>query len=1373
MRGGLSSELVKRLRRADPEARPIVHAEVVEAEDLIDTHDDWSSRPDSGTGLEPLLDGGIRILGSSDTHLDHGGDAISDGTDATITQLNRAGPITVLEIAWGAAGMQDVELHSLIARLDPNTGGGANIAAWHAQLFRVDQYEGEGWDVKIAAISAPTDAAPSGSAPQDVTFLLSGPSGGAVRLGEPALLQTYPTTVVMIWATTTAGAQATDCAWMAEPQTSVTVGGHGLAGFVYSVPTTTISEPAGSVWLRSAVGAPGKIGRVELVGRAYTEQVVEFTNNPLDLGAAPVGTLEFVVQGEQPGDSEITVEMDDGIAGYTEVRDGDTPESVGLASQQTYDVRVTLTPSTDGATTPTARRVGVRDLTTVSLDGLATVGGVEWSVDPVTLRGEIPEATIRVIRDGEHDYRSAIEQLLSEHYTGQIELKVYIGHHNLDRAHWLHIDSFLIDDHEDAGGAVVLTCVSPLQYAGATIPLYDAMAEKRTPVSYEGDTLKDVWDDLLDAQLGLSARYIGQGITDDTTTVTKTIEQARGKDELDAIAYIAGGAAISSQGRIKFVDMGLRAGPVAVFRKEEISAVSVTPGLRNRVEEFFVPFNWLAAEDRYDGEVRAFHGDAITKFARSYVERRDVLEDRVARWIQEEGLAETVGEREIERLGTGLIYWTFRSQYPYPELEPGDVVAVETDRFLAADPTTPTIRVLKGPLWALGVIQSVGNVMGTEFTVWIQGYASIVPSLLTITREGYGIVECDPILDEDDGVWKIVPQRTGAALSVIYTLTDDGTEPDDPLGPDDPGGPEGTVSTSDEITTVTTDVDGTRVRAKIMAARNTDGTGTKGKIHYLAGVFDGADNLPRVTWRSFDPVDTTKEGIRFVVTDDSDDVAIWVQTYNEGGSPAAWSAASHRHTNNDGVADPTGFASDPLIFDVEVTKPAEGGTRKVVMYRGEDEAGNFSEERKLIVDGDGVPSGTFVAAVDRETGIVRITPQSTDNDSASWRFRVAKHNIGTDTFDDPDFDDGDAEEFSGTAFDTPVEITDFPLVRGEQLNVSGYFFRVASDVDTDQQASTIGPNVRVQAVQGVETVNSVRIIDHQFIPVVQAGAAGWNLAVVLLKGDGCESVHLEVSWVRANGTALQPPPSTTFNIDYDEDLTLRETRLVLEDGMGTALLFVRDPEFPDDGTSDNTVAIFATPYDDSGGAGGAGTAGEPHGTRTEAPSETGAGTRVEDSAGLHYATDTVLLSANFDVALSGGRPEISIDNVPESAVTDHEAAITVAMSQVTGFAWSHISAAITTAGTFGAGNQGATWTPNFANGPSQTETATADQIIGKPSNMGSGHTMRIQITTGGFNITFAGSDFAGPTLSVAGATTVKAEIWNSGGAKYWVDVASV
>ena len=131
-------ELQKRVSRSDPDARLIVQAAVTSAEDVKDTRDDWGTLI-TNPGVEFLDEGGIRVLGTDATELDHAGDETSDATDVRATALGIEEPRDVGVVEWGNPGFShEIEIHSVIARLvsRDDAGDPAEISEWRAQLFR-------------------------------------------------------------------------------------------------------------------------------------------------------------------------------------------------------------------------------------------------------------------------------------------------------------------------------------------------------------------------------------------------------------------------------------------------------------------------------------------------------------------------------------------------------------------------------------------------------------------------------------------------------------------------------------------------------------------------------------------------------------------------------------------------------------------------------------------------------------------------------------------------------------------------------------------------------------------------------------------------------------------------------------------------------------------------------------------------------------------------------------------------------------------------------------------------------------------------------------------------------------------------------------
>jgi hypothetical protein len=299
----------------------------------------------------------------------------------------------------------------------------------------------------------------------------------------------------------------------------------------------------------------------------------------------------------------------------------------------------------------------------------------------------------------------------------------------------MSIENFLIDDYEVLSGAVRITGLSPLVLVRGKVPIYNTGTNVREPLLYNGTTLKATYDDLLDGQIALPGRRRGPGVEDGTTTVSKIIEDSDAKAELDAIAFLNGGGIISSQGRVKYVDLFGEKTIRAVFPSEELEPLSSSPGFKDRIPEYYVPYDWSADEGIYQEERRYYHAAALTKLGIARVEAPTILDPIVAEWITAATLADTVGDRMIEAFGTGLVSLSFRSTYAYPELEPGDLVAVQTDKFIARDPNTS--KAIKGNLWVLGVVIGITGIWGRAFKVWVRGYEDIFSTDATGDVSGF------------------------------------------------------------------------------------------------------------------------------------------------------------------------------------------------------------------------------------------------------------------------------------------------------------------------------------------------------------------------------------------------------------------------------------------------------------------------------------------------------------------------------------------------------------------------------------------------------------------------------------------------------------
>jgi hypothetical protein len=298
----------------------------------------------------------------------------------------------------------------------------------------------------------------------------------------------------------------------------------------------------------------------------------------------------------------------------------------------------------------------------------------------------------------------------------------------------------------------------------------------RSALSYANQPVGQIATDLFSVQLGIPDHYRGPSIVDTTPplTASKTIvavgaggstDLTKGKQELDWLAFIAGLAWISSQGRIKavpFYDLAFdgagnpafrpHIGPVvARFPIEEIDPVYIGPGFRQRLVEWWLAWGYKPGTNIYQGES---HGEAVLALENlgpAMIDPVKRAEAGLSQWVNAQSIADALTARTVTAFGLGLMAWRFRTTYAHPFLEPGDIVTIETDRFVAYDPTTVPARAIAGPVIALGMIVGVYDVWGRDLEVWIPNYSQIV-----VGSPQAHVINQPPPDDEADAVFDVV-----------------------------------------------------------------------------------------------------------------------------------------------------------------------------------------------------------------------------------------------------------------------------------------------------------------------------------------------------------------------------------------------------------------------------------------------------------------------------------------------------------------------------------------------------------------------------------------------------------------------------------------
>lgn len=725
MRSGLSGALKRRLRRADRRTKVIVQSVVTASADEKATRDEWREA-DSLTGFD-FLDRGVVLDGGNSDLLDRDLDDQVTGLDGVFPET----PTYVSTIEWDLSSVDpDFVLASILAELDPDTGGGQVVDQWACQLF---SFESDGREVTQVFPVSSRVYADAGAAVARVTFDFTGNPASAVRPGSyppPGEASVFgrPTTLVAIWGIQSDGTPATNVGWRTSSGTTgteYTENGHRVRGWQAQHDAAT-----GNVAL-----TVDDLPNIRAVYTTYSSATLTFTTDPLDLGAVPTGTVEFNLLAQEPGGSDLEAQVrNDADTAWVTFQDGDTTDDLtGVGKRQQYDVRFLFTPGT--GTSPLLQRVSVRERERTNLDDLATVkekGSV--AIDPITLRGEIMEYDIHVIRDGRRDFRDFITTLLSTEGPSAIELEIYVGHPDLDRSDWLLVDTALVDDHQDDQAGITLNCLSVNRELEQPIPQVKGTGSLTSdPLSYPNTTLKAVWDDVLANQITLASRYVGPGVETTSVNVTNILEDTTARRILDAVAYIDGGGVIGSQGQIQYRSLfgGDVSGIVAIMPKEEVKPLSVTPGARYRTPRVGINYAFDFNNNEYTKQYQAEQDNAVTAFGLSALRKAEVPAE-AAKWVTGDDDAERICRRIVESIGEGLILWAAKSTVPYPELEPGDLVAIGVEEFVAKDPNAA--RAIKGPQLALGVVTAVHDVMGTDFDVWVKDLSDIIPTTTEVTR---------------------------------------------------------------------------------------------------------------------------------------------------------------------------------------------------------------------------------------------------------------------------------------------------------------------------------------------------------------------------------------------------------------------------------------------------------------------------------------------------------------------------------------------------------------------------------------------------------------------------------------------------------------
>jgi len=731
-----------------------VQTVVTTTSDIRDTKNDYAVRADATTGFVVYEEGGVRLSGSGTTAIVENTVRLT-GADITALVPPISATLDVGVVEWGGAQAESIELFSATAYLDPDTGAGQEVTTWFAAIFRLARASvvagDEVWDLQWLG----SDSVTAGGAAGDVTFTfargqtvpVTGPAPDVEEALRPSTTPDQPATVLMVWALQGTGETAANAAWEADSgNTTMTDGSHSVTRYQL---TQLDNNAELSTTTRYIASAPQSgVPTMSFGGNTYTSAVITWSaagpGDGIDLGAAPGAStlLELVLEAAEPADTTVVGQVDDGVAGFTTFVDGDQigvdrtaqggTDLSGLLRQQLYDIRANVNTSADTSKTPRLFRIGVREVTLEDVDALAEFGAGAWAIDPITCASEIPTLDLLLHRDGVNDYRSWAEELFAANHLNDLLLRVWIGHPDLARRYWLHVDDFLVDTYAPTTLGVEVACVSPLQYVLANIP--PKVTTVRSAIVYSGSTLKAVYDDIITGQVGVAARFIGPGIEDTSTTVTKTVRaKTQAIDVLREINFLNGSVLLSSQGRLKARPLFNEEPPEreAVFPLADTQILGIDAGHDRRITEFDVSFGFTSGEFAGERE-HAASASVIANLGPTAVGQDAELDASTAEWIINSTHADVIGNRMVTLFATGMAQVRFRSATPRPWLEPGDPCSVEQDLYVGRDPSTG--NGIRGRSWTRSMITQCHDVLGTEFTAWVQSWVPFLTSGTAITR---------------------------------------------------------------------------------------------------------------------------------------------------------------------------------------------------------------------------------------------------------------------------------------------------------------------------------------------------------------------------------------------------------------------------------------------------------------------------------------------------------------------------------------------------------------------------------------------------------------------------------------------------------------
>lgn len=502
---GLSPELERLLRRADPQAGPRLEAIRRVRQDIRTRKAQWNAA-DSLTGLTVLDDGGVRLTDTVTTLIQQDSAETAFFQDA---ELDGRLPFTAAVLELAGTEPAEIEIKRVKAKLHPRRDPAQpkQVAKWRLDLLRIVRVGvlmgiPARRQLFLAPIAEPLLVDAVGDANGYVTWdysiapVIERPR--PKRYGTPPFAELFgnlfhaapaPTLVLAISALKADGSPAGNVGLAYDAaQASVTTGGNVLSGRKFELPapglglflSVALFEPGTHADGGAAAGTP----RIIIESGTYTSDEIAFTGggNKYDLGAAPdaANDVVFTIQGAVPNGTALRGQV---------LKDGGNPavgadwrtflsgqKSTDLADvskRQTYELRAQLDTDASAALTPTLRKLAVEELQTSDMSDYAELqlqGG--WGIDAVSLKGEIVRGTIVGKLDGERDYRSGIEDLLAAADLADYTFRPWIGAASLAKDKWLHLDDFIPEGQRPRAADYAIPVVSPLILIRGLLPKY-------------------------------------------------------------------------------------------------------------------------------------------------------------------------------------------------------------------------------------------------------------------------------------------------------------------------------------------------------------------------------------------------------------------------------------------------------------------------------------------------------------------------------------------------------------------------------------------------------------------------------------------------------------------------------------------------------------------------------------------------------------------------------------------------------------------------------------------------------------------------------------------------------------------------------------